>query len=162
DIVDAAPVVGPIVHERTERDGRMRRTGMRLAATAAALALMTTGAVVFWPHADAPAAVRRDGGAAIVAKTPAAPVQPAPAASVARRASAEPAPYVASPVRDTIASHDRPAVRPARHVSAPADGAYSPSFASAGTAVFYHTSENGRSALVRADTDDRGSVLRIV
>src|SRR5205085_98079 len=27
---------------------------------------------------------------------------------------------------------------------------------------FYHTSENGRSALVRADTDDRGSVLRIV
>ena len=39
--------------------------------------------------------------------------------------------------------------------------AFSPSFASVGTAVFYHAEERGRSSLVRADTDDDGAVLRI-
>lgn len=43
-----------------------------------------------------------------------------------------------------------------------ADGvSYSPSFASVGSAMFYHTEEKGGTALVRADTDSRGSVLRI-
>ena len=38
---------------------------------------------------------------------------------------------------------------------------YSPSFSSAGTAMFYHTQEEGSASLVRADTDGHGSVLRI-
>ena len=38
---------------------------------------------------------------------------------------------------------------------------YSPTFAAAGTAVFYHAQGAGRSSLHRADTDGDGSVLRI-
>ena len=51
--------------------------------------------------------------------------------------------------------------------AAPADGlttdatAYSPSFSSVGSAMFYHAEADGRSALMRADTDSRGAVLRI-
>jgi cytoskeletal protein RodZ len=39
--------------------------------------------------------------------------------------------------------------------------AYSPSFSSAGSAMFYHTGSQGPSALMRADTDGGGAVLRI-
>jgi Tol biopolymer transport system component len=39
--------------------------------------------------------------------------------------------------------------------------AYSPSFASVGSAFFYHTRADGPSALVRADTDTSGAVLKI-
>ncbi len=38
---------------------------------------------------------------------------------------------------------------------------YSPTFASAGSAIFYHESSGDRSALMRADTDPEGSILRI-
>jgi hypothetical protein len=43
----------------------------------------------------------------------------------------------------------------------PGDPTYSPAFASVGSAMFYQTESNGRSSLMRADTDDRGSILRI-
>lgn len=49
----------------------------------------------------------------------------------------------------------------------PADGladdetAYSPAFASVGSAMFYHAEGDGRSALMRADTDSHGAVLRV-
>jgi Tol biopolymer transport system component len=39
--------------------------------------------------------------------------------------------------------------------------AYSPTFSSVGTAMFYHADAGGRSALMRADTDSEGAVLRI-
>jgi len=39
--------------------------------------------------------------------------------------------------------------------------AYSPSFASVGSAMFYQAESGGRSALMRADTDSRGDILRI-
>ncbi|MEO8076837.1 MAG: helix-turn-helix domain-containing protein [Acidobacteriota bacterium] len=38
---------------------------------------------------------------------------------------------------------------------------YSPSFDSAGSAMFYQTETNGGSALMRADTDSQGAILRI-
>jgi hypothetical protein len=41
------------------------------------------------------------------------------------------------------------------------DRAFSPTFASVGTAMFYHTKETGRSALMRADTEGDGTVLKI-
>jgi Tol biopolymer transport system component len=48
---------------------------------------------------------------------------------------------------------------PARGIS---DGpTYSPAFASAGSAMFYHGDSGSHSALMRADTDGRGAVLRI-
>jgi Tol biopolymer transport system component len=39
--------------------------------------------------------------------------------------------------------------------------AYSPSFARAGNAIFYHSQTADRSALMRADTDFHGAVLRV-
>jgi predicted transcriptional regulator len=39
--------------------------------------------------------------------------------------------------------------------------AYSPTFASAGSAIFYHEESGDSSALMRADTDPDGSILRI-
>jgi len=48
---------------------------------------------------------------------------------------------------------------PARGIS---DGpTYSPAFASAGSAMFYHAEAGSHSALMRAETDGRGAVLRI-
>ena len=51
--------------------------------------------------------------------------------------------------------------RPAAIYALASERAFSPSFASAGTAVFYHAESGGRSSLERADTDGDGSVLRI-
>lgn len=66
------------------------------------------------------------------------------------------------------ADHTEPAVRPANAtlVGSPvrgiADGpAYSPSFATVGSAMFYQAESGGTSALMRADTDSRGAILRI-
>jgi hypothetical protein len=39
--------------------------------------------------------------------------------------------------------------------------AYSPSFASVGSAMFYQAASDGESALMRADADSRGAILRI-
>jgi hypothetical protein len=38
---------------------------------------------------------------------------------------------------------------------------YSPAFSSVGAAMFYHTGADGQSALMRADTDSRGAILRV-
>lgn len=52
-----------------------------------------------------------------------------------------------------------PAAAPIRGISA--GPAYSPAFASVGSAMFYQAEAGGHSALMRADTDSRGAVLRI-
>jgi Tol biopolymer transport system component len=41
------------------------------------------------------------------------------------------------------------------------DVGFSPAFATAGSAVFYHSASTGPSALMRADTDPSGAVLRV-
>jgi hypothetical protein len=43
----------------------------------------------------------------------------------------------------------------------PSGPAYSPSFASVGSAMFYQAEGDGKTALMRADTDSRGAILRI-
>jgi TolB protein len=42
-----------------------------------------------------------------------------------------------------------------------ADAAFSPAFATAGSAMFYHSEASGGSAIMRADTDGTGAVLRV-
>jgi cytoskeletal protein RodZ len=64
---------------------------------------------------------------------------------------------------------DSPSVPPLPTVATPDDAArfteeavaYSPSFATVGSAMFYHTGADGPSALVRADTDSSGTVLKV-
>jgi hypothetical protein len=65
--------------------------------------------------------------------------------------SASPTPH--PEVREGAAAARRPGIS--------GDPTYSPSFASVGTAMFYQAESNGHSALMRADTDSRGSILRI-
>jgi Tol biopolymer transport system component len=76
-------------------------------------------------------------------------VEPQPEQAGAEGAGAE---EPAVPARDEEATAYRLA----------ADGVtYSPSFASAGAAMFYHAEADGKASLMRADTDSRGAVLRI-
>ena len=60
--------------------------------------------------------------------------------------------------------------KPAPGVTTVADGraalpdedvAFSPAFASVGSAMFYHAEGGDRSAIMRADTDTTGAVLRV-
>lgn len=65
------------------------------------------------------------------------------------------------PARRGAVKRDQPAppTEPTRAIRE--NAAYSPSFSNEGTAMFFHEEGNGRSALVRADTDPRGTVLKI-
>ncbi len=91
-----------------------------------------------------------------------------PAAERAVQPPAEPATPVDNPAasKNTVAAPPRrPAstavaeARPQRDI--PEQPVYSPAFATVGSAMFYHTDVDGHSALMRADTDSRGAVLRI-
>ena len=61
-----------------------------------------------------------------------------------------------STMGEVLTSHAEPAAGLTAEATA-----YSPAFASVGSAMFYHAQADGRSAVMRADTDSRGAVLRI-
>lgn len=87
----------------------------------------------------------------------------------ARRASAPspaektPAIVPSAPSRQT--ESDEPASAEPRMIARPAalrsDAAFSPAFASVGSAMFYHAQDDGNGAIMRADTDANGAVLRV-
>lgn len=131
------------------------------------------------PGARSTAVATRTGApaASTTASAPAvqAPAIPAPASETAGPASGPAANEPQStPASGTTAAAARPAAAPPsiaspdgpRLVAMPVRGipdtpAYSPSFASVGSAMFYQAESGGRSALMRADTDSRGDILRI-
>jgi len=109
-----------------------------------------------------------------VEQVPGTPAEPAPPAARPPAAPASVAPTQApggrageiatSPARRQVveARVGTPEFVQAAHL--PSDGvAYSPSFASSGSAMFYHDKDDakGRAALLRADTNDRGTVLQV-
>lgn len=99
-----------------------------------------------------------DGGPSPVARdTAGTGVSPRDATSPATAADISGGgPDASAPATAAAAAQPRAAYRLA------VDGmTYSPAFASAGSAMFYHSDEAGGTALVRADTDSRGSVLRV-
>jgi cytoskeletal protein RodZ len=91
---------------------------------------------------------------------------PAPRAAATHLRLSTPA---SAPRRDDAMEPRAPTVTRAASatlVASPVGGipdvpAYSPSFASVGSAMFYQAQSDGRSALMRADTDSRGAILRI-
>jgi hypothetical protein len=85
------------------------------------------------------------------------PIAPAPRGS-SRQAPSE----LRTPAR-VVSAADVETPADARRASGIPDGAvaYSPAFATVGSAMFYHAEAGGRSALIRADTDGDGAVLRI-
>jgi len=85
---------------------------------------------------------------------------PAPAAVQVSRAAAPAAP---EPVNTTpkVKVADGPLPRPVDDSTSFASVAFSPAFATAGSAVFYHSDRGARSAILKADTDSSGAVLRV-
>lgn len=97
-----------------------------------------------------------------VAQAPATAAKRVPAPTTTRAAAPAPSPSAVAPEREplvTAPAAGRADARPQRDI--PTHPAYSPAFATVGSAMFYHAEANGRSALMRADTDSRGAVLRI-
>jgi cytoskeletal protein RodZ len=79
--------------------------------------------------------------------------------------AAAPAPASARPssgnARPDGPAGDDPPPSPVGAEGAIAASSYSPAFSSVGAAMFYHTASDGQSALMRADTDSHGTVLRV-
>jgi hypothetical protein len=127
-------------------------------------AAVSTGGSVGTPSAQAPAPEGPAPGPTPEGPAP-GPSGAPPMASPVAAESAGAAQPVALPASrngrtESEGSGAAPAERPEYRLAA--DGvAYSPSFASAGSAMFYHAGDGEGSALVRADTDGKGTVLRI-
>lgn len=130
------------------------------------------------PQAEARAVPTRAAAAAGPATVPSQPVdttsqaaatsgakQPGPTQPVGRSPrgpSREAASEPRTPARVVSAGDDETTADPRRARGIP-DGAvaYSPTFATVGSAMFYHAEAGGRSSLMRADTDGDGAILRI-
>ena len=172
----------PIPQAPAESPAR-RRTTAALAAFAAAALLAIALLPGWWLQSTRETRVASNGTTQALQGRTTAVASPAIATQLPQRsqpaAQSPDAPVAAPPV---VASQPRPAApRVAPQVTSTigraGDGArydddvayrvtssgitYSPSFASVGTAMFYHSEEGDRSALVRADTDSRGAVLRV-
>ncbi len=133
-----------------------RRTVLTALAVPALLAIGLLPAV--WEHAvrTVPSVVTTP------APTNAAPATATPPAAkhrVAQSAASEPSAPANAPARDNSrasAPHPHPVE------GLPGDAAaYSPAFATTGSAIFYHAEADGHSSLMRADTDSGGAILKI-
>ena len=104
------------------------------------------------------------------AERPAVPEQPRGeqpqhvAGAGAAAAASAPTPAVVEPsvpaatLPEPVSETADPVARPA---ALRAEAAFSPAFATVGSAMFYHSEGDGSSAIMRADTDRSGAVLRI-
>jgi hypothetical protein len=88
-------------------------------------------------------------------RVPSARVSESTSPSPSRRATPTPTP---EPARSAPLDFDSGMIEP---VSVSDAAAYSPTFASVGSAVFYHEKTEDQSSVMRADTDPEGSILRI-
>jgi len=160
-VVPAAEVVSLTARNQSanKRPSRVRRV---LVAALAIPALLVIGIL---PAARESGLLRRHR----VMPTPAVPVQAShdsspPVGSAPGAVSAAPsvsgrplhAPPQSTPA--TPRESDYGIIEP---VSVSDTPTYSPTFASAGSAIFYHEESGGSSALMRADTDPDGSILRV-
>jgi cytoskeletal protein RodZ len=160
-------------------DERRRRPSRWLAALAIP-ALVAIGLVpAMWNEAAEEAPIEETAQASAPASEPArgsVSGDPTPPSGDTVAPAVNPAPSrdAAEPVRALrggrngdapVAKNARPSL-PAENLEARPAGlrgnpAFSPTFASVGSAMFYHAQSDGRSALMRADTDGEGAVLRI-
>ena len=162
-IVPAAPAADVVtLVARTQLTNKRRlRARSFLVASLAIPALLVIGVL---PAARDYAALRRHGVS-----------PPAPAEAPARQAATADVPAASIPSTNAPAPSHRP-VHPPRPVQTAAleseygivepagiseTPTYSPTFATVGSAIFYHDESGDRSALMRADTDPDGSILRI-
>lgn len=109
------------------------------------------------PAAAVPPAEPRPASAPSSEPTSSAPTSPATSAS----ATADVTTVAAAPSKPAIAKASAPLNSAAPAALPEDDVAYSPSFASIGSAMFYHADAGDSSAIMRADTDTNGAVLRV-
>jgi hypothetical protein len=174
--LELRPSAAPTLFVAGGTEGRSGRRAAVALAAAAALAILLVP--MWWAYPGRPATATAQvaqGGAASTGTTgrsapaPVAPVPDTPRDSteVATTSSALPArtePQRAARNQPDVPTADDQAAAPvpdAEYLPASDSTPYSPTFASAGTAMFYHAEDARGSALVRADTDGEGSILRI-
>ena len=154
--------------------GPERRRRAAVLASLAVPAMVAIGLIPAWwaysaRRQAAPVAAAQTAAAAGSSTTPAAAPR---AVEPGARANTPPDRVVERPAATseppTVAAERQPKIVAAAHrgddtasAFGSGDAAFSPSFASVGTAVFYHAKESDRSPLLRADTGSDGSVLRI-
>ena len=140
-----------VLQATPSRDSRPRRLVLAAGAIAALLTIAALPAI--W-NRDVPGTPARESGNLELAAPPVDSGGP----------NLEPQRTVAEdrrqPVKTRAArgAEARPAPQPAVLHQ---DVGFSPAFATAGSAMFYHSAARGHSAIMRADTDDSGAVLRI-
>ena len=172
---DSAALTGALTVSRPQPSRRSRV--LAALAIPALLAIAVAPAVLYRPSgrsAASPVAARQTesgspatGGRAVSGAAPTsgtdAVVEP-PVTVAETPVRSEPDRLVpdtgVSEPRSTIGEVPVGHAQPAEGLTAEAT-AYSPAFASVGSAMFYHAQADGGSALMRADTDSRGAVLRI-
>lgn len=132
-----------------------RRPRRRLLAALAIPALLAVAALpaLFDGQPAAPDASLEPPSAVARTEAPPAAVEPRPAAAD-RPAARVPAPAPATAAPAATAAGPRPA-------ALRSDAAFSPAFATTGSAMFYHADAGNRSALMRADTDASGTILKV-
>jgi hypothetical protein len=176
--VQVSPGATLLVPVEAAEAHRPRRRGGLVAALAAAAAV-TIVAPMWWDYPGQTAVPKTAGSQAATgtAGTDAAlpeapPEEPREAPDVATAGSAPPARTeplasgsrpVATPAQPNRGAFGgtTPAAVPAADYQPASEQEFSPSFASVGTAMFYHPDDRKGTALVRADTDGDGAVLRI-
>ncbi len=175
-ISPAATLLVPIEAEDVHR--HKRRGG--LVAALAAAAAVTILVPMWWDYPGlrtvpssqtSQAATGTTGTTGSVART-ATPEQPREVTDVATAAPVQPTPSEPPATGNPAAAAPKqtdsanaagaiPPAVPAAEYQLASDQAFSPSFASAETAMFYHDEDAKGSSLVRADTSGGGSVLKI-
>lgn len=149
-----APLVvsdGAIPQVSREPGSFHRRALLAAGAIAALLTIAALPAV--WQSEPAPAPAAVETAAAEKAGASNSP------ASTQSTAPPQPAPRERPPETRPVRSRSpRPNLQPAVLQT---DVGFSPAFATTGSAMFYHSAATGNSAIMRADTDATGAVLRV-
>jgi hypothetical protein len=138
--------------------GRTPRRRRALLAALAIPALLGVAALPMVFMGDEPAVMlpAADAPQSVAAKEPPAVEPPAPSPADPRPVSKPATPGRSVP--PPAIHRDEPGARPA---PLRADVAFSPAFATTGSAMFFHADEGDSSALMRADTDANGAVLKV-
>jgi Tol biopolymer transport system component len=136
---------------------RARHRGLRRAVAAVAATVAVALAPAAWEqfHRPSPSDERVEQG--VVDSKPIRSRGVAPAGAPSHRMPEQ------ARGRQTVPDGALPAAKTAEPPSAVTaqPAAYSPTFSNTGTAMFFHEESGGTSALMRADTDERGTVLKI-
>ena len=160
-VIEADPAGAWLLRTNTARpDAGRRRWAFSLGALAIPALLAISLLPLWWdrvePILTPPASGTTEARRPEVVPAPAAKAPESQPAPVSAKGSTEPDAVPAS-----ASAAAPPRGTPAAAYQLTSDRGFSPSFASVGTAVFYHGSKSGGSPLLRADTDTDGSVLRI-